>query len=86
METKLITKEAQEAQKAARQAGKSKDFKIPVVTYLIDQLQMFTFQGTPLLLVAFENKTVRMFESDNGHFQQEFLFYDSQENKNLTEE
>jgi hypothetical protein len=38
---------------------------------------MFTFQGTPMLLVSFENHTVQMFESGNGHFMHEFSFYDN---------
>lgn len=37
----------------ARQGGRSA--KIPTVTYLIDNMLMFQFQGTPMLLVAFEN-------------------------------
>ena len=65
-DTKLITKEALDAMHLARQSGRS--VKIPVVTYLIDSLQMFQFQGTAMVLIAFENHSVRMFESSNGYF------------------
>jgi hypothetical protein len=74
-ETKLIMKQALEAMNIAKQAGKVA--KIPAVTYLVDNLMMLTFQGTPMLLVTFENHTVQLFESGNGHFAHEFLFYDN---------
>lgn len=51
--------------------------KIPSVTYLIDELVMFQFQGIKMLLIAFENQSVQVFESDNGHFTYEFSFYDN---------
>jgi hypothetical protein len=47
-----------------------------MVTYLIDRIRMFTFQSVPMLLIAFENKSVQVFESQNGHFCHEFHFYD----------
>ena len=53
---------------------------------------MFTFQGTPLFLITFENHSVQMFECANGHFAHEFTFYDNvfdqfsyQEDKNSEE-
>ena len=39
-----------------------------------------------MLLIAFENKSVRMFECGNGHFQHEFSFVDNSECHNMTEE
>jgi hypothetical protein len=68
-------KAAIEAMNIARQAGKVA--KVPAVTYLIENMMMFTFQGTPMLLVTFENHSVQMFESGNGHYAHEFLFYDN---------
>ena len=59
----------------ARQGGRSA--KIPTVTYLIDNMLMFQFQGTPMLLVAFENQQVNVFESSNGHYVDEFHFQDN---------
>ena len=47
---------------------------------------MFQFQGTAMVLIAFENKSVRMFESSNGYFQHEFVFYDSGFNTELTKD
>ena len=69
-DTKLITKEALQAQKVAKQNGTQA--KVPVLTYLIENLLLFEFQGTPLLLIAFENHSVKMFEADTGHFDHEF--------------
>ena len=59
----------------AKQGGRIA--KIPSVTYLIENLQMFSFQGTKMLLIAFENKTVQVFEAQNGHFAHEFHFQDN---------
>lgn len=67
-------------------AGGGRMAKIPVVTYLIDSMQMFQFQGVPMLLVVFENHSVRMFESDNGHYCHEFIFYDTSESYKINEE
>ena len=39
-----------------------------------------------MLLIAFENKSVRMFESGNGHFCHEFFFYDNSETNNINED
>jgi len=39
-----------------------------------------------MVLIAFENKSVRMFESGNGYFQHEFLFYDNTDACDLTKE
>lgn len=53
---RLITKQALEAMAIAKQStGDDKKVKIPSVTYLIDELVMFSFQGTKMLLIAFEN-------------------------------
>ena len=62
-ETKLITKQALEAIQVAKQNGMAGKAVIPSVTFLIDNIQMFQFQGTPLCLIAFENETVQVFES-----------------------
>ena len=74
-ESRLVMKQALEAMNIARQQGKVA--KVPSVTYLIESLMMFDFQGTQMLLVTFENHSVQMFESSNGHFAHEFLFYDN---------
>lgn len=77
-EIRLITKQALEAMAVAKQStGDDKKVKIPSVTYLIDELVMFAFQGTKMLLIAFENQSVQVFESGNGHFVYEFSFYDN---------
>ena len=63
--------------------------KVPSVTYLIEEMVMFRFQDNYLLLIAFENKSVQLFECKNGHFIHEFHFYDNiltqlqQQNKQL---
>jgi hypothetical protein len=75
-ETRLVMKAALEAMNLARQQG-GKPAKIPAVTYLIDNMVMFTFQGVTMLLIAFENKTVQMYDSSNGHFLHDFVFYDN---------
>ena len=48
-----------------------------MLTYLIDSVIMIEFQGTPLLLITFENHSVKLFESENGHFVHEFHFNDN---------
>ena len=77
LDTKLITKQALEAIMLSRQIGNQHKAQIPTVTYLIDSCLMFSFQGTLLCLIAFENQTVQVFESGNGHFTYEFNFYDN---------
>ena len=83
-DTKLITKEALQAQKVAKQNGTQA--KVPVLTYLIENLLLFEFQGTPLLLIAFENHSVKMFEADTGHFDHEFKFHDNSLDNSATSE
>ena len=75
-ETRLVMKAALEAMNLAKQQG-GKPAKIPAVTYLIDNMVMFAFQGVTMLLIAFENKTVQMYDSSNGHFLHDFVFYDN---------
>lgn len=38
---------------------------------------MFNFQGVHLCLICFENQSVQVFESNNGHFIYEFNFFDN---------
>lgn len=76
-DTKLITKQALEAINLAKQTGNQGKAQIPTVTYLIDNLLMFNFQGVNLFLICFENQSVQVFESRNGHFIYEFNFYDN---------
>ena len=38
---------------------------------------MFTFQGMQLMIITFENRKVKLFEVETGHFQSEFSFVDS---------
>ena len=73
-DTRLISKQALEAISLAKQGGRIT--KVPSITYQIDNMQIFTFQGTRMLLIAFENKTVQVFEASNGHYAHEFQFYD----------
>ena len=47
------------------------------MTYSIDQMLMFEFQGTFMILVTLENKTVSVFNCSNGHFIHDFQFYNN---------
>ena len=48
--------------------------KIPTFSYLIDHLVLFEFKGQMHLLVAFENKSVQVFEFESGQSIYEFSF------------
>jgi len=53
-ETNLVNKGALAAIAAARRGGNHGKVKVPTVTYLIDHLCMFSFQGVQMLLIAFK--------------------------------
>lgn len=76
-EVKLISQEALEAMRIAKQLNLAKKVNIPSLTFLIHNLVLFTFQGVQLMIITFENRKVKLFEVETGHFQSEFLFVDS---------
>jgi hypothetical protein len=43
--------------------------KIPAVTFLINNVLMFSHQGALLLIVSFENSKVILFDAITGHFE-----------------
>ena len=51
--------------------------KVPSVTYGIEQMLMFQFQGNEMLLVTRENRAVQVFEQRTGKFVHEFEFYNN---------
>ena len=55
--------------------------KVPAVTFLINNLIIFTFQGVQFIIVSFENAKVKLFDASTGHFEQEFFFYDNSTNE-----
>ena len=63
--------------KAAKQMNVQTKVKVPAVTFLINNLIMFTYQGVQFLIVSFENARVKLFDASTGHFEQEFFFYDN---------
>ena len=61
----------------AKQLNLQKKVTIPSLTFLIHNLALFTFQGVQLMIITFENRKVKLFEVETGHFQCEFQFLDS---------
>jgi hypothetical protein len=85
-ETRLITeKRASQAKALHRMQQTGQDIsnetvemvKVPTVTYAIEQLLMFSYKGTNMLLVTRDNKSVQVFECSNGRFVHEFKFFNT---------
>jgi hypothetical protein len=55
--------------KAAKQMNVQTKIKVPAVTFLINNLIMFTYQGVQFIIVSFENAKVKLFDAATGHFE-----------------
>lgn len=74
----LVTKQQLEIMKQMqKQYGEGQQaVKMPSFSYLIEHIQLFEFQGVNHLMVAFENKSVQVFDFDSGLSVFEFNFDD----------